>query len=58
MGPSQHHLEEGRVTLRFHPALLLQEKHQPGGWQQIDCHVLQEGTQGLIIDPQAHHEEP
>jgi hypothetical protein len=36
---------------------LQQDKHHPGGWWQVYYHVLQEGTQGLILDPQAHHEE-
>jgi hypothetical protein len=36
--------------------LLQQEEHLPGGRLQVNHYVLQEGTQGLILDPQAHHE--
>jgi hypothetical protein len=44
--------------LRVYPAFLQQEKYHPRGRQQVYHHVLQEDTQGLILDPQAHHEEP
>jgi hypothetical protein len=58
LGPSQRCPEEGRVPLRVYPAFLQQEKYHPRGRQQVYHHVLQEDTQGLILDPQAHHEEP
>jgi hypothetical protein len=58
MGLDQCCPKEGRVTLRVHPMLLQQEKPHFRGREQIDYLVLQEGAQGLVLDPQAHHEEP
>jgi hypothetical protein len=31
--------------------ILQQKKHHPGDRRQVYCYVLQEGTQGLILDP-------
>jgi hypothetical protein len=35
-----------------------QGEHHPGGRRQVYHHVLQEGSWGLILDLQAHQEEP
>jgi hypothetical protein len=58
LGPGQRCTEDGRVPLGDYPTLLQQEKHHIGGRRQIHHHVLQEGTQGLVLDPEARHEEP
>jgi hypothetical protein len=49
--------EEGRVHPGIHSVLLQQKEWHPGGQRQVNNHVLQEWTQGLILDPQAHHKE-
>jgi hypothetical protein len=58
MGPDQCHTEERRVPPGIHSSFLQQKERHSGGRQQIHHHVLQVGTQGLILDSQAHHEEP
>jgi hypothetical protein len=57
MGPSQRGAEERRVPLGVYSLLLQQEEHHPGGRQKINHHVIQEGTQRLVLDLQASHEE-
>jgi hypothetical protein len=56
VGSSQCGVEERRVTSGVYSVLLQQEEHLPGGRLQVNHYVLQEGTRGLILDPQAHHE--
>jgi hypothetical protein len=57
LGPSQCGTEERKVHTRIVLALLQQEKHHTKGQRQINYHILQEGTQGLVLDPKAHHDE-
>jgi hypothetical protein len=57
MGPGQHGTKEGGVPPRVNSMLVQQEEHHPGGQRKNNHHVFQEGTQGLILDPQARHEE-
>jgi hypothetical protein len=57
LGSSQCGAEERRVPLGVYSMLLQQEEHHPRGQRQVYHHVLHEGSQGLILDPQAHHEE-
>jgi hypothetical protein len=45
------------VPPRVNSMLVQQEEHHPGGQRKNNHHVFQEGTQGLILDPQARHEE-
>jgi hypothetical protein len=51
LGPSQCHLEEGRVPPGVHRVILQQEKYHLGGLRQVYYYVLQEGTQGHVPDP-------
>jgi hypothetical protein len=58
LGSSQCHSEEGRVPPGVHLVLMQQEEYHLGGQQQVDHHVLQEGTQGSSPDPKACHKNP
>jgi hypothetical protein len=57
LGLGQCGAEEGRVPPGIYLALLQQEEHHLGGRQKINHNVIQEGTQGLVLDHQACHEE-
>jgi hypothetical protein len=58
LGLGQHRTKERRVPPGVYPTLLQQKKYHLRGRRQIHHHVLQEGTQGLILYSQARHEEP
>jgi hypothetical protein len=57
MAPGWRGTEERRIPSGVYSALLQQEEHYLRGWHEINHCVLQEQTQGLVLDPQAHHEE-
>jgi hypothetical protein len=58
VGSNQRSAKERRVPSEVHSAFMQQKECYSGGRRQVNHHVLQEMTHGLVLNSQAHHEEP